>query len=644
VTVARTTMDFFESQDKARKKTVILTFYMVLAVIFLVIGVYAAVIIALLAFDKSVIDLWHPDIFTLAAIGVIIIVLLGSAFKTASLSKGGRSVAEMLGGVPLNPNTNDPDERRLLNVVEEMAIASGVPVPSVYLLSNERGINAFAAGLTPGNAVIAVTRGCMEGLTRDELQGVIAHEFSHILNGDMRLNMRLIGIIAGILVIAVIGRVVVRGISSSGRSRSGGKKGGGAAALLLAGFILMIVGYAGVFFGKLIKAAVSRQREFLADASAVQFTRNPSGIAGALKKIASHITGSRIQDIHADEASHLFFGNGLAKPFTNLLATHPPIKERIRRIDSSYKADDRSMISGEPVAAQGGQDSDISSFASLSPEQFSSIVGAPQPEHIAFATQLVSDLPTKVTEAAREPFGARAVIYCLLLNREGGVRKSQLERLMEKADPAVIRETSQLIPVIDTIGKKYWLTIVDLVIPALKLLSPKQYEDFRMNVQQLVMADRKISLFEYTLQRILMRHLDPVFRKTPPQMIKYHVIDQVQVECLMLLSILAWRGSTEDSTAEESFRRGIAELNLGRKPAILAREKCGLNALDSSLDRLAAASPKLKKMVLKACIACISADSFISINESEMLRAIADTLDCPIPPIIPGIIGQDLAH
>jgi Zn-dependent protease with chaperone function len=656
MTVARTTMDFFESQDIARRKTVILTFYMVLAVIFLIIGVYAAVIIAWLASDKSAVGIWHTDVFILVALAVIIIVMLGSAFKTASLSKGGRYVAEMLGGIPVDPNTNDPDQRRLLNVVEEMAIASGVPVPSVYILTNEQGINAFAAGLSPRDAVVAVTQGCIKSLTRDELQGVIAHEFSHILNGDMRLNIRLIGIIAGILVIAVIGRVIVRS-TSSGRSRSSSKKGGSVAALMLAGFILMLVGYIGVFFGKLIKSAVSRQREFLADASAVQFTRNPPGIAGALVKIALHRPGSRIHNVHADEASHLFFGNGLSRSFMNLLATHPPIDERIRRIDPSYIADNGKIIYKEQEVDQGAPMSGISSFAqqvspasaqtgrvSLSPERFSSIVGAPQPEHIAFATRLVSDLPPRVAKAAREPFGARAVIYCLLLNEEDGIRKIQLERLMENADAGVIRETMQIMPVVDTIGKEYWLTIVDLAIPALKLLSPKQYEDFRMNEQQLVKADRKISLFEYTLQSVLIRHLDPVFRKIPLQVIKYHVIDQVQVECLMLLSILAWRGSTGRSAAEESFRRGIAELNIGGKPAILAREKCGLNALDSSLDRIEAASPQVKKRVLMACVACISADSFITVEESEMFRAIADTLDCPIPPIIPGKTGQDLHH
>jgi Zn-dependent protease with chaperone function len=642
-------MDFFESQDSARRKTVILTLYLILAVLFLIIGVYTAIIFAWIVSGESVIGVWHPVVFIWVAIGVILIVLLGSAFKTSSLSKGGRSVAEMLGGVPVDPNTNDPDQRRLLNVVEEMAIASGIPVPSVYLLGKEEGINAFAAGFTPGNAVIAVTQGCVKGLTRDELQGVIAHEFSHILNGDMRLNLRLIGIIAGILVIGVIGRVIVRGTSSGGRSRSSGKKGGGAGVIIIMGLIIMAVGYIGFFFGKLIKSAVSRQREFLADASAVQFTRNPSGIAGALKKIASHLTGSRIQDVHADEASHLFFGNGLAKPFMNLLATHPPIGERIRRIDSSYAQDDGKRIWKEPALDQKSQATGISSFSqlgsqvsglptqvSLSPERLSSIAGSPQLEHLDFATQLVSDLPPMVAEAAREPFGARAVIYCLLLNREEGVRKTQLERLTEKADSAVIRMTRLLVPIIDTIRTEYRLALVDLVIPAIKLLSPSQYEDFRENVKQLVEADRKINLFEYTLQHILIRHLDPVFKRMPPPPVKYHMIDQVQVECFILLSILAWRGNTEGSIAEESFRRGIAELEIGGKPAILAKDKCGLNALDSSLNRLAAASPQVKKKVLKACISCITADSIITVGESEILRAIADSLDCPIPPIILG--------
>jgi len=586
----------------------------------------------------------------LVAVSVLLIVFIGSAFKIAALSKGGSSVAEMLGGVPVDPNTTDPDQRRLLNVVEEMAIASGVPVPSVYLLDNEAGINAFAAGHTTGNAVVAVTRGCMKELTRDELQGVIAHEFSHILNGDMRLNIRLMGIIAGILVIATIGRIIVRG-SSSGRTRSSGKKGSGG-AIILAGIIIMAVGYIGVFFGKLIKSAVSRQREYLADASAVQFTRNPLGIAGALKKIASYSAGSKIRNLHAEDASHLFFGNGLGMPFMNLLATHPPIQERIRRIDPSFlPAEGRRTIKDRQVY----QDSQtgISSFASKAacpasgagdkisfpPEMLTSVAGNPGVEHLAFAGQTLSCIPPVAADAVREPVGAQTVIYCLLLDREEDMRKAQLENLKEESDPAVIKETISLAPIIDTINKEYRLPLAELAVPAMKNLSVGQYEIFRRNLKGLIEADKKISLFEYVMQRMLVHHLDPVFKKMPVAKIKYNVIDQVQVECLMLISVLAWRSNAGVPAAEDAFRRGIGELNIGVSPSIPAREKCGLSVLDSALERLSLSSPQVKKKVLKACIACISADSLITMEEAELLRLIAGALDCPIPPLLPGSAG-----
>jgi Zn-dependent protease with chaperone function len=651
MTPASTTMDFFESQDKARKRTVILTLYFVLAVLFIIFGVYVALLFAWSRFDESVFGLWHPGLFIGVTVGVIFIVTLGSVSKITALSKGGEAVAQMLGAIPIDPNTADPYQRKLLNVVEEMAIASGVPVPSSFLLQNEDGINAFAAGLIPGSAVITVTRGCMERLTRDELQGVIAHEFSHILNGDMRLNVRLIGIIAGILVVGVIGRVIVRSTSSR-RSRSSGKKGGGAGVIVMMGLIIMAVGYIGVFFGKLIRSAVSRQREFLADASAVQFTRNPMGITGALKKIAGLKTGSRIHDVHAEEASHLFFCNGLAKPFLALLATHPPIKERIRRIDPSYRGREYKEIREVPWAGQKLAEG-VSSLTfkadvteeettrvRVPPDQLTAMVGAPQSEHLAYASQMVSDLHPLVAESAREPFGARALIYCLLLNEETNAREIQWDRLNEQADRAVLGETKTLMPIVDHIGRGYRLSLVDLAIPTLKLLSSNQYGRFRVIVKGLAEADKKISLFEYTLQRIVLRNLDPVFRETPLPGVKYHVVDQVLVACFTLLSTLAWRGSSDAAEAQASFERGMADLDTGKESVILAKEKCGLKALDVSLDRLAEASPQIKKKILKACIECIHVDARITVDEVELLRAVASSLDCPIPPIIPMVLGK----
>src|ERR1039458_7714733 len=332
-------MDFFERQDQARRNTKLLVVYFILGVAMLIVAVYAATLVIFTGvasshhhrYDEQVqMVLWNPQLFLGAAIGTLAVIALGRGFKTLELAQGGSTVATMLGGRLVDPSTSDPDERKLRNVVEEMAIAAGVPVPQVYLLPQEKGINAFAAGHTTSDAVVAVTAGAVKLLTRDELQGVIGHEFSHILNGDMRLNLRLMGTIFGILCLAIIGRVLLQTARGGGRSR-------GQNPLPLLGLLLLVIGYIGVFFGRLTQAAVSRQREFLADASSVQFTRNPGGITGALKKIGGlGETGSRLGHAHAEELSHMFFGNGVSEPFIGLLETHPPLAERIRVFDPNF--------------------------------------------------------------------------------------------------------------------------------------------------------------------------------------------------------------------------------------------------------------------------------------------------------------------
>src|ERR1039457_3972514 len=333
-------MDFFERQDQARRNTKLLVVYFILGVAMLIVVVYAAALVIFTGvaarhhhgFDEQVqLALWNPQVFFGAALGTLAVIALGSGFKTLELAAGGSTVATMLGGRLVDPSTSDPDERKLRNVVEEMALAAGVPVPQVYLLPDERGINAFAAGHSTSDAVVAVTAGAVKLLTRDELQGVIGHEFSHILNGDMRLNLRLMGIIFGILCLAIIGRVLLQ------TARGGGGRGRGQNPLPLLGLALLIIGYIGVFFGRLIQAAISRQREFLADASSVQFTRNPGGITGALKKIGGRgEPGSRLSHARAKELSHMFFGNGISEPFIGLLEPHPPLSDRIRVFDPNF--------------------------------------------------------------------------------------------------------------------------------------------------------------------------------------------------------------------------------------------------------------------------------------------------------------------
>ena len=636
-------MDFFESQDVARRKTAVLVAYYVLAVVLIILCVYAAFVGTFLGFkakgggDVRLEQLWRPEFFFWVVVCTSGVVLLGTLYRVAQLRTGGAAVARLLGGRPVSGNARDAGERRVLNIVEEMAIASGTPVPSVFMLDGEQSINAFAAGFSPSDAVVAVTRGCVDQLSRDELQGVVAHEFSHILNGDMRLNIKLIGVLHGILVISMIGYGIMRAGAAGGRSRSRDSKGGGS-ALLLFGLALMVIGYVGVFFGKLIKSAVSRQREFLADASAVQFTRNPDGIAGALKKIGGFTRGSRLRSAHAEEASHFFFSNGLGASFSRLMATHPPLAERIRRLDPSFAggaaqaARRQAAASGEAPVAGIAQEA---SFA-VDPDDVVDSVGTPRAEHLAYAASLRASWPDSLVSAAHEPSGARAVLYALLLNSEEGPRRRQAARLEQHADPEVARLTRALQPDIARLGPNSRLPLAETSVGALKELSPAQYKAFRDNVEQLVAADEQIDLFEYTIRRMIARQLDPLFGKPERGAVRHRDIKPLQPSAIDLLSCLAYWGADDQGAARRAFDAGTARLDLPGRLEIRPAADCGLRELDAALDALAAAAPGIKKRIVAACTACIGYDGRVTVEEAEVLRAVADALDCPMPPFVPG--------
>lgn len=637
------TTDFFAHQDAARRKTSILVVYYALAVIFIVLAVYTAFAAVLLigksktGGDVSAADLWNSKLFLGVTSVTALIVAAGSAFKISQVSKGGEAIASMLGAQPIAPNTKDADERKILNVVEEMAIASGVPVPRVFVMNNEDGINAFAAGFSPSNAVVGVTRGCIHQLTRDELQGVIAHEFSHILNGDMRLNIKLMGVLHGILIIGLVGFWVFRSsLYSSGRSRSN-RKGGG--AILILGLLVMIIGYIGVFFGKLIKSAVSRQREFLADASSVQFTRNPDGISGALKKIGGYSKHSRLTSNGAEEASHMFFANGLGNMFLNMMATHPPLEERIRRIDphSDGKFEKSTAApareSTRPRAVVPGLAGMTAGFA-IEPDEVVARVGAPRPEHMAYAAGLVAALPEPAADAAREPFGARAVIYCLLLNKEADPRNAQLARLEKHADAPVLAETRRIMNAVESTAPEGRLPLADIALSSLKTLSKNQYTTFRENVEYLVGADKSIDLFEYTLQRMINRRLEPLFEKTRRTSVAYYGLKPLLPRCVELISCLAYWGADDMPAAESAFAKAMSQLEPGQAFSLMPNDQCGLTAFDRALDELVMSSPSIKKRVVSACATCIGADGRVTVEEAELLRAVADSLDCPIPPFL----------
>ena len=524
-------IDFFESQEVARRQTGRLVVLFASAVVAMVALVYALVV-TLLGFQGTDpvtgstiwIPQWgDPQLLFGVVIGVGAIVGGGSLYKIGQLRGGGHVVAEQLGGRPLSGDTTDPHERKLLNVVEEMAVASGTPTPPVYLLENEGGINAFAAGFTPSDAVIGVTRGAMEQFPRDELQGVIAHEFSHILNGDMRLNIRLMGVLHGILIIGILGYFLLRSSLYSGAVRGRSSRDQGAMVWLGLGVGLTAIGFLGSFFGNWIKASVSRQREFLADSSAVQFTRNPQGIAGALKRIGGFATGSRLSSPNTPEASHLFFGQALGR---SLFATHPPLEERIRRLDPAFSS---ATGAAEREASPPTKDG-VASFTSDGSRRVdvAGQVGRPTRAHLGYAESLLARLPEVIRQAAHESYGARALVYGLLLDRDDAVRRAQLADLEEHADPGVARLTAELVSPMASLPPESFLPLMDLLVPALRQLSADQYAVFNANVDRLIRADDRIDLFEWTLQRLLRTHLRPHFESTSPARIRFSSLAAVR--------------------------------------------------------------------------------------------------------------------
>lgn len=647
-------MDFFESQDQARRNTGRLIILFALAVIAIIATIFLLVGGLLGYLGRA--DLarrgleWYAyldlDLFIVVALGVLLLVSGGTLYRIAQLRGGGAVIAEGLGGRRIHPDSKNSRERKALNVVEEMAIASGIPAPPVYLLDREMGINAFAAGFSPKDAVIGVTSGSVEQLTRDQLQGVIAHEFSHILNGDMRLNIRLIGVLHGIMIVGILGYYLLRSaLYSGGYSR---EKRNNPAPLLAFGFGLMVIGFVGNFFGKLIQAAVSREREYLADASAVQFTRNPDGIAGALKRIGGFSDGSRIESPNAPEASHMFFGKAVSFMAGGLFATHPSLDKRIRRIDPMWKGpflpsetvDHSAVLADETQAASGFAESKpLSSISgsqvSRALDQAINQIGQPSEAHILYAAELIQSLPRSIVEAAHESYGARALVYALLLDADRETREIQLDRLSRSADAGVYKETIALRPKVETLTAQVRLPLIDITVPALRALSPTQYESFRRNVSELVKADNKIDLFEWTLQRIILRNVEPEFRRVNPPRVIYRGLDRVRAQCQVLLSTLAYAGHDDIGRARNAFEQ--ASSFLGMPQLVLEPpERTGLGALDNALDVLDQVTPRLKRQLIRACAVCICSDRTVTVDEAELLRAICDTLGCPVPPLLPG--------
>ena len=692
-------MDFFEAQDRARRKTWKLVALYLIAVMLIIVSLYVVMVLVLgfTGYLPRHVPLterfWHPELLLSVSVILLFVIFFGTLFRIFQLRKGGSAVAEMLGGRKVEPSTRDPKERQLMNVVEEMSIASGLPVPDVYILDNETSINAFAAGFGTSDATVGVTRGTLERLDRDELQGVIAHEFSHIFNGDMRLNIRLIGILNGILLLHLMGMIMIRtaawsGLRSGGSGRSGGRGGGGAGAAMLAiillGVAMLIIGYIGMLFGRMIQAAISRQREFLADAAAVQYTRNPSGSAGALRKIGQGLQGGKIEDGHAMEMSHLFFASSYYSIFDQLFATHPPLDQRIRAIDpvlgqedarkkerirkrmeqdriAQTDADERRAAAqsartagaaGGPDAGSGGSARGIGdafggitdafggspdaaggfgpAHPALQPEVILAAIGSLDKTRIDYAAKLIQEIPEPLREAAHEPHGAASLVVSLLLAERGPAAAHVPGWLKEQVDPTASKNMESLLSELKKGNREWFLPLAEMALPTLRQMSDVQYRVFRERVGRLITEDDHISLFEFALEKLIVRQLDTHFSNVAEPEIRHYHLKTLGAEVSVLLSAMA---HASESDTREAWNAGISRIRelLPDGISYMEPEECTIEKLDNAIDEIAASANPVKKYILTALVYCITTDNVVTVQERELMRAVSESIDCPIP-------------
>jgi Zn-dependent protease with chaperone function len=567
---------------------------------------------------------WHPQLLFWVTFITGSIIGAASLHKISQLKQGGIVIVRALGGELLLPKNADNQGQLLLNVVEEMAIAAGISVPHVYILNHEHEINAFAAGFDAENAVIGVTRGSLDQLTRDELQGVIGHEFSHILNGDMRLNIQIMGLLHGILFIYLAGRLL-----SSGRY-------GRHHSVYILGFFLMSIGGMGLLCGRLIQSAVSRQREFLADASAVQFTRNPNGIGGALEKLAG--IGSRLRSPHAQAASHMFFGNAMGFAWAgDMFATHPPLFQRIEKIRGVRVSGGALTLQTSSTIQSGMMGfAGASGSGSLAPDQVVQQVGTVTPAHYAHAQGLLAQLPESVRTAIREPQGAIATIYALFLESENpALRDQQVQQLSETESENQLAQVLEHDTDIRFLDPRLRLPLLDLAIPALRQCPPEQLQSLLDGVEDLAIADGEWSMREFVLFLVLQQRLDAVLFPHREARVQHQALEQILPDCFAVLSALASAGNTQPEAIAYAFRCGAFKLPGATSQSVPETPPAwSLDTLPQHLEQLRQAAPKLKQSVINACAHTVLLDSEVTVQEAELLRAVTITLDCPIPPFL----------
>jgi len=651
-------MNFFESQRLARVQSRRMLWLFALAVLAIIAAIDFALVLILFAGEPhgedasvsigQVISSHHGALIAGALITVGL-VAVASLFKISTLQSGGSAVAQSLDGTLIATDSSNPHFRRLRNVVEEIAIASGVPVPQIYVLENEAGINAFAAGYSPADAAVAVTRGALEKLTRDELQGVIAHEFSHMQNGDMRLNIKLMGVLFGILVLGLIGRKLLVGLS---RVRSDK----GSLPILLIAVVVMILGYVGVFFGRMIKAGISRQREYLADASAVQFTRQTLGIGGALKKIGGLAVGSKLDNAETEEVSHMLFGDGVG--YSALFATHPPLVDRIRRLDPQFdprqyvdiakrwsapvdvlaldaelaQAPVAGLSSGAP-AAPGRVLPTRTSEQSVSPAQVAGQVGNPAVDDYRTADRIHREIPKILRDAARSQTSAMETVFALLIDTDTAIAARQLSLIANHAGAAAMAGTEDLLAAVATLHPMSRLPLAAMAFPAIRRFPRQNLQQFVAVLERLIHADGKTGLFEYCLAKLIGAQVTDALDPPRSSTIGKRKLVDCETAVVHLFSVLAHFGHDDEVGAKRAFNVGIDAV-YRQTSHRYALPSDWVGALDRALPELNGLDSTGKELLIEAMVSAIATDNQVVVAEAELLRVICAALHCPLPPLL----------
>lgn len=603
-------MDFFAAQDAARSRSRRLVALFIASVAGLILVMYVAVMLFAVIEGVEARHIWNPGIFLTITGITTLVVGLSSLGKIASLRSGGGSVARSVGGRKIEAATLDPDERRLVNVVGEMSIAAGVPMPEIYVLDAEEGINAFAAGFSTRDAAVAVTRGCMTKLTRDELQGVMAHEFSHILNGDMRLNIQLIGLVFGLLVLSIVGRGLMRAAFYTDTRRQKSKDAGGlTVAIVVLGAIVFVAGSLGVLFGRMLQSAVSRQREFLADASAVQFTRNPDGLASALRKIGA--AGSRVINANSQDVAHLFFASGMKSGWNGLFSTHPPLEDRIRALDpgwdGSFESIPPPLPPDEPVppplpsASRAGSGMMIGAVAAFN--------------QLAHARSIREELTTLLGDDLYNPAAACDIVLALLPRKAGEEDSGGIRVRREK---------------LSGIRPEQRIALVNMLTPALANLPDADRAGLLRRLDLLGGTDAGLDAFDFCIWWIVRRNLkrigQPVNTRTKLDGNPAVFAPDVTI----LLASLAHVGA-DGGEAADSFESAVAQspsfAALCRHPG----QWPDVAQLDQALQNLGDASFALRKEIIAAATRVVIGDGKVTESEAALMQLVSLALDCPAP-------------